>query len=165
MARSAWETFLPVVEPSVADRPPALAPDWCEARGLYPGVGDVLLLVRDEVTPFVRRLEKKGLERFTILLHGSSSGVPVPAEDRRTFVHLQAVLSRKHAMVDHERWCMTRERNAEEIDTLEWRSIAEQSAWYLRLVESTRGLDVVEAVKKVHQQLHYFANMAQMRVA
>lgn len=90
-----WATFLRIPPPSTSDKVPALDPAWCAARGVNTGAEVVLRLLRDEVVPLVRQLERKhGLKSYHFLVHDRQSGVPTTEDDHGAYIHLRLVFKR-----------------------------------------------------------------------
>lgn len=172
-----WNAFLPIGSALKSDEP-GLDPAWAAAMGVDPEALSVLRLVRREVLPLMRDLEKPAgtLRSFSFLVHDRASGVPCPPEDSSPYIHLRLEFydldvkpSRPWRLADVRRrlpepWVYVArvKPSKEEIRVQE--VLAEQSAWYLRLVERFAAMTDLELLRHVGQTLHYYANMAQMMV-
>jgi hypothetical protein len=185
-----WETFLRIVDPSKQDLAPIADAAWCTAKGIEPEAPELLLQLRDEVLPLVRRLEKgtPALTWFSFLVHNRESGVPTTPEDHGAYIHLRMMFKRGEApdfdltRVIPPAWAMTHKCELsseiagfdlkalslignEGVDRV-WYLIGAQSKMFLSLIENHRpDTDGLTLTKHVRQFLHFFANMAQMRVA
>lgn len=179
----AWETFLRIPNPLVADEAPAADDAHLTARGIDPASPVVLKLLRDHVLPLVRSMESNGMiDWYAFLIHDSASGVPAPTTDKSLYIHLRFSATPEAAEFDFTTmshpWEMTHRQALSDriagVDAaalggdiaIAWQILGEQSAWLLRLVElHSDGVDGLQLVRHARQFLHFFANMAQMRVA
>lgn len=90
-----WATFLKIPPPATTDIVPALDPGWCAARGVNADAAVVLRLLRDEVVPLIRHLERKhGLKSYHFLVHDRQSGVPTTEDDHGAYIHLRLKFKR-----------------------------------------------------------------------
>lgn len=139
-------------------------------------------IVRFQIHPLVSELRDVGIiEWYAFLVHDRFSGVPTTPDDDGLYYHVTLGLA---AGVEPERllyalpaWCvMTRkmavtmeiqgiDRSALRGDAIEeaWRIIGAQSEWFLDLLDAHKPDREVD-YRQVAQFLHYFANMAQLRV-
>ena len=171
----AWESFLPLRAAVRSDLAPPADPAWLMARGIEADAPVVFRAVRDHLLPIVRQLEReRAIQWYAFPVHDLSSGVPTTAEDKDAYLHFQfRARSPKWEWKPPVPWMMTRRAGipdamagVEKIGIERALRIwGEQSAWYLALVEAHVGVDEVEAMMEVRQFLHFFANMAQMRIA
>jgi len=179
-----WETFLPIepYAPSKKDAAPACDLAWMMAKGIEAESPALLVQLRDEVLPLVKRLSPY-LEWFSFLVHDRASGVPTTEDDKRCYIHLRCKLRkfRRREVVPHMRllgepWLMTRQvelsRSIAGVDPKvldvdrAWAELGKQSEWFLNFIECMdKKADGYQLVRHVRQFLHFFANMAQMRVA
>lgn len=175
-----WSTFLRIPEPNTSDFVPVLDPGWCAARGVNPAAEVVLRLLRDEVLPLIRALEKRhGLESYHFMIHDRTSGVPTDEKDRSAFIHLRLFfkkLKKDFYLEFSTKFEMTRPTSgaqqesvggidSELIDAHSFsRLLHMQSAWVLALVEAHdwSKSDVGSMVRQCLQFGHYFSNMLQM---
>lgn len=181
-----WETFLPVADPSKLDLAPAADAAWLMSKGCEPEAPALLVQLRDQVLPLVRKLESpySYLEWFSFLVHDHASGVPTTADDKRCYIHLRLKLrkfKRREVIPSMPRllsdpWQMTRKvdlsREIAGVDSKvldvdeAWSQLGKQSAWLLSFIEAQDPkADGLQLVRHVRQFLHYWANMAQIRVA
>lgn len=166
-SRSAvYNTYLPVGASIKSDKPPDADIAWLTSRGIAEEALTVLGLVRRVVLPLVRDLERrKILKSYSFLVHDRTSGVPCPAEDVSSYIHLRLVVTQ----VDVKKFLpkgliyTTRVRPSKD-EARAHEVIDAQAAWYLRLIEREKNLSDVDLLGVVRQNLHYFANMAQMRI-
>jgi len=180
-----WETFLPI-EPyasSKKDAAPACDLAWMMAKGIEAESPALLVQLRDEVLPLVKRLSPY-LEWYSFLVHDYASGVPTTADDKRCFIHLRFKMRkfRRREVVPHvpfmmsKSWVLTRQvelsRSIAGVDPKvldvdrAWAELGKQSEWFLNFIECMdKRADGYQLVRHVRQYLHFFANMAQMRVA
>lgn len=173
-----WATFLPIQEPNTNDKVSALDPGWCLASGVYPGADVVLRLLRDEVLPLVRHLERRhGLIAYHFLVHGRLSGVPTVETDNGSYIHLRLTFKKPKESLDlvhSPRFVMTRSvTNGGVPGGIDGslvsvaacaKLINAQSAWVLALIEAHRWKDDALMVRQVQQFLHFFSNMLQIKV-
>lgn len=171
MKAKIWKAFLPIGASLKAAEAPAADAAWLMSRGIESEALSVLRLIRTEVLPLIRRLEQGGLDRFSLLVHDRTSGVPTVAEDFAPYIDL--TLHFKNAtccLLDD--WCFVKPAERPTaiagIDGsvfLAEQLICEQSAWYLRVIESyTKNTSDIMLLGQIRQFLHYFANMAQMKI-
>lgn len=171
-----WELFLPVAKASQMDVPADADAAWLISKGIEPEAPSVLLQYRDKVLPLIRSLERRGgLEWYSFLIHGYASGVPTMADDPRAFIHLRLSFSAPLERFPDD-WSWPRPvqfdfsqdiagLSGSSLDMRQaWRLIGEQSKWFLSLLEQQPTADGLTLVKHTRQFLHFFANMAQMRV-
>ncbi len=180
-----WETFLPIVayEPSKKDAAPACDMAWMMAKGIEAESPALLVQLRDEVLSLVKRLAPY-IEWYSFLVHDYASGVPTTLDDKRCFIHLRFKMRkfRRREVIPYvpfmmeKCWLMTREvelsRSIAGVDASvldvdrAWAELGKQSAWFLSFIECLdKNADGYQLVRHVRQYLHFFANMAQMRVA
>lgn len=175
-----WETFLRV-EPldRLADEAPPLDDAWMVARGIDPIAPAVLRHLRDDVIPLVTGLLEEDIYEFSFLVHAYPL-VPTTEDDRSLYIHLRFKFL-DHVEDDEEIvralpsvWRMTRRFEEGEIAGVDssvlgrqerWGILARQSEWMLDFIGAHKEEDLGVLVKHVRQYLHFFANMAQMRVA
>lgn len=159
-----WEAFLPIKT---------------EIEGLSCTALDVFATLKRDVAPVVRQLkEYDGLTWFSFLVHDRDSGVPAAGDDDRMFIHLRVAFERpitSLSLLLPPAWMFIRrgafgspigERAAFMYggELAAWRFIERQSQWFLDLVESIETPNGRATLDLVAQFLHYFANMAQMKV-
>lgn len=174
---STWETFLPVVDPSKQDLAPAADAAWCLQKGIEPEAPALLVQLRDEVLPLIRRLEREhDLSWYSFLIHAYDI-VPTAPDDKRAFIHLRLRADDdRDNFVLPPAWLWTRKVELSHeiagVDTSvldvdeAWRIIGDQSAWLLDFIEAHHsGTDPLTLTKHVKQFLHFWANQCQMRVA
>ncbi|MES2179828.1 MAG: hypothetical protein V4550_18350 [Gemmatimonadota bacterium] len=173
-----WVTFLRVPEPSTTDKVPALEPAWCQARGINPAAPVVIRLLRNEVLPLVRYLERKrGLVGYHFLVHDRQSGVPTTEDDRGAYIHLRLVFKKAINLKVASNFGMTRPATTgqTEIGGVDLSLIPgglktanqllnAQSAWVLAFIEAHAWKDDADMVRQTRQYLHFFANMLQINV-
>lgn len=188
-----WNAYLPIGGSVKTLEPPGAAAAWCMARGIDGDAPAVLRVVRHDVLPLIRTLERKtDLLGFSLLVHDRTSGVPCPAEDTTVYVHLrlqflttqclQRTLKRlvllpkprsraeakmfAAASETAQRLCYLTPVVKESVeDKVVHIALDAQAAWYLRFIQHRVTLTDAELLGAIRQHLHYFANMAQMRVA
>lgn len=172
---STWETFLRVEPLMLRDEAPPLDDQWMIQRGVDPSSPAVLRHLRDDVEPLVSGL---ALVDFHFLVHAYPL-VPTTPDDAASYIHLRLefvpeVNTAKFVAELPSKWLMTRSWDKGDIAGVDskllnvyrrWAILTEQSEWLLSLVRLHRGEDLGTLVKHVRQYLHFFANMAQMRVA
>lgn len=171
-----WETFLRVEPLTLRDEAPPLDDQWMIQRGVDPSSPAVLRHLRDDVVPLVNDLRPE-LWQFSFLVHAFPL-VPTEATDTALYIHLRLefldnpVEPVMRALA--AKWRFTRRWDKGEIAGVDsqvvdvdsrWDLLERQSEWLLNLVEEHRDADLGTLVKHVRQYLHFFANMAQMRVA
>ena len=174
-----WSTFLPIPEDKTSDQANALDPGWLEARGVYGGSPTVLRLLRDEVLPLIRYLEReRGLSSFHFLVHDRMSGVPTDEKDKGSYVHLRLLFKKSiglhlekfphfvmtHAIMDPRPTAGGVDGGLLKNAEMAWRLIDMQSAWVLAFIEAHQWKDDGDIVRQMRQYLHYFANMTQMKL-
>jgi len=176
-----WATFIRIPEPSTSDAAPRLDPQWCAARGINPAAEVVLRMVKDEVVPLIRWLEKNhGLEGFHFLIHDRESGVPTIEGDHGAYIHLRLFFNQPKGLDlgNYPKCVLTRpnDERREPFAGLDmrivknqdvsgaWELLNQQSAWVLRLLEAHEWTDGADIVRQVQQYLHFFGNMCQMVV-
>ena len=163
---SYWNAFLPIGKARAADEP-GLDPMWAASMGIDIDALQVLRRVRRVAIPTVRKLERGGLlVGFSLLIHDRASGVPCPPEDDSAYVHLQLAFRGKFDVrrALPAEWVYIRQVDLNEQEVAVQEAIAQQSAWYLQLVEAGADLSDVDLLRHVGQTLHFYANMAQMMV-
>jgi hypothetical protein len=111
------------------------------------------------------------LDWFAFLVHDRTCGVP--ATDDRSYIHVRLALRDAEDLALGAPWEMTRRQALpSEIAGVDaaalaggagtaWRILGEQSALFLSILERCTDPSPVQHVR---QFLHFFANMAQMRV-
>ena len=177
-----WTACLPIGASLKSAEVPEADLAWLATRGIEGEALSVLRLLRRQVLPLVRKLEKKrGLVGYHFLVHDRTSGVPCPPEDSAAYIQMRLWFKRG---VDGEKifaapWCYAYaidevpaaqiagdgERAIDGGAEASWWILNEQAAWYLALIESFYAdVDDIVVLKHVRQFLHYFANMAQMRI-
>lgn len=173
-----WNAFLPVGRFSDES---GLDPSWAAAMGVDKDALSVLRVVRCKVLPLVRDLEHRCVLRaFSFLVHDHVSGVPCPLEDPRAYVHLRLEcyhpvsgdrqcswkpgMKKFSARDALKEWVYVSQVKPSKVELKAQETLSEQSAWYLRLVESAGDVPDVELLQRVGQALHFYANMAQMVV-
>jgi hypothetical protein len=178
-----WETFLPIATWHTADLAPAADTAWLLSKGCEAESPALLVQLRDEVLPTVRKLGRY-IEWFSFLVHDRASGVPTTEDDKRCYIHLRLKLrkfQRREIIPSIPRflsdpWQFTRKVDlSREIAGVDpkvldvdraWAELGEQSAWLLNFIEACDAhADGLQLVRIVRQHLHFFANMTQMRVA
>lgn len=181
MARTltTWNAFLPIGSSLKSDDLPEADVTALQVRGIELDALRVLRCIRQDVLPLVRDLQKKGLlKSFSFLVHDRTSGVPTSPEDREAYIHLRLVFLtsvfrtisgrvRKTSPREllPEKWILLQRVDVSPAEAKAHQVIDPQSAWYLDLVESLGPRSDFEALLQVRQHLHYFANMAQMRIS
>lgn len=177
-----WETFLRVPPQQAQDAAPCVDEAWMAAKGVGLDAPAIVCLMRSDVLPLIRNLEKRGLVGwYCFLIHDGASGVPCAPDDKALYVHLRlSIPTRLLRMVRelipkpwvlHRRWIVSPEIAGIEPMMLEggieraWRLLGAQSAWYLDFLEAHPDADTLALIKHARQFLHFFANMAQVRVA
>ncbi len=173
-----WETFLRVESLTLHDEAPPLDDQWMAQRGIDATSPAVLRHLRDDVLPLVGKLTAEGwLHQFSFLVHAYPL-VPTLPEDTSSYIHLRLSFYRSTHIEEFAKrapkWRMTRPWDRGEIAGVDsealdinarWNMISWQSEWLLRLIAEHKDADLGTLVKHVRQYLHFFANMAQMRVA
>jgi hypothetical protein len=175
---SDWSTCIRIPDPSTSDTVPRLDPQWCAARGINPMSEVVLRMIKDDVSPLIRWLEKKhGLEGFHFLVHDRQSGVPTVEGDNAAYIHLRLFFKKPKSKLDLNPRCMFTRPNDERREpfagldmrivksqniSMGWELLNQQSAWVLRLIEAHEWTDGGDIVRQVQQFGHFFANMTQM---
>lgn len=162
-----FDTFLRIPDPGTLDHP-TLDADWLMAHGISGGAQLVLSSLRDNVLPLVRRLQRsERLAWYMLLIHDYGSGVPTTSDDKSAYAHLRLVFKdRVRVPALPAGWQMTKSmKPAHDVDGPVPRLIGYQSECFLRIVESITTNEESSALKQMRQSLHYFANMAQMRVS
>ena len=171
-----WETFRRLA-PSLSDRAPGIDSAWLAARGIQSESPLALQTIRDDVGALVRELGDR-LEWFAFLVHDYGTGVPTTSEDHSIYLHVRLALVADEELVLGSPWLLTRRTSLSHemagvdvgafqdgIDAA-WRLLGEQSAWLLSLLEQQRpDVDPLQRLLHVRQFLHFFANMAQMKIA
>lgn len=139
-------------------------------------------IVRFQILPLVNKLRDESIiDWYAFLVHDRLSGVPTTQDDDGLYYRVRLGLA---AGVDPERLLhmlpeccvMTRkmavnteiqgiDRSALRGEAIEeaWRIIGAQSEWFIDLL-ATHKADRDVDYRQVAQFLHYFANMAQLRV-
>lgn len=166
MKSKVWDTFLLVPDQLRSDKAPALDAEWLLARGVGPEATLVLALLRDEVTPLVHNLQQH-LAWYMFLIHDYSSGVPNKSDDKHSYVHLRLVFKKPCVPVLPDKWQMTYARpEAADTNGVYPRLIGYQSECMLRIIEHLQDVtEELALIKQMRQILHYFSNMAQMKIA
>lgn len=179
-----WDTFLRVPGPSTTNLA-SMDAGWLSQHGAHWTSPIVIGLLRDEVLPLVRSLERSNsnLMSYFFLVHDYQSGVPVSAMDKASYIHLRLKFEEPTLYVQKSEtsaWEMTRpiiddgESPSGVEDTL-FRAgydrpaqivLWQQSKWVLDVLEMHKQTaDTGQMVLQMRQFLHYFSNMTQMRVA
>jgi len=183
LAPKIWETFLPIATWHTADLAPAADTAWLLSKGCEATSPALLVQLRDEVLPTVRRLAPY-IEWFSFLVHDRASGVPTTEDDKRCYIHLRLKLRtfRQHEVIPaisrflSDPWKFTRKVDlSREIAGVDpkvldvdraWAELGKQSEWLLNFIEACdENADGLQLVRLVRQFLHFWANMTQMRVA
>lgn len=172
-----WNAYLPIGSASVstADKVEEVTSDWLAARGCTESALRVLRALRTEVLPVVRSLTRKSFlsakepAQFSILVHDRSSGVPCPPEDHRAYLHLrlafESKVTDKHVRgLLSKNWCYLTPVKPSTAELKVHESLDQQCAWYMSLLVANEKLSDLELLQLIRQHLHYFANMAQMRI-
>jgi hypothetical protein len=169
------ETFLRIESQLLSDAAPEADAGWLQSRGIEPESLEVVRLVRRYVVPLVQPM---GL-RYVLLIHGAQSGVPTSTDDPHAYLHLRIFVT-PHASKIAKRikapWTMTRttalsnDMAGVSTDALPavaaWHRLSEQSRWFVDFIAAhDDSVSDLQVVKHLRQFLHFFANMAQMRVA
>jgi hypothetical protein len=178
-----WETFLPIATWHTADLAPAADTAWLLSKGCEAASPALLVQLRDEVLPTVRRLAPY-IEWFSFLVHDRASGVPTTEDDKRCYIHLRLKLRtfRRREVIPaisrflSDPWQFTRKVDlSREIAGVDpkvldvdraWAELGKQSEWLLNFIEACdENADGLQLVRLVRQFLHFAANQTQMRVA
>lgn len=181
-----WETFLRVPPQQAQDAAPCVDEAWMAAKGVGLDAPAIVCLMRSDVLPLIRNLEQHHFVGwYCFLIHDGASGVPCAPDDKALYVHLRLALADgvnaenlfTSKKLLSRRWEMSRKcKLAPEIAGIEpmmleggieraWRLLGAQSAWYLDFLEAHPDADTLALIKHARQFLHFFANMAQVRVA
>ena len=166
-----WNAYLPIgsAKVSTVDKVEEVTGEWLAARGCTESALAVLRAIRYEVLPLVARWPA-GLTSYSILVHDRMSGVPCSPEDSRAFIHLRLTfkgkerVSRLQKIFRDTSWCFFTPVFPTEAEDKVHLMLDAQSAWYVGLMDANRKLGDLELLQLIRQHLHYFANMAQMRV-
>lgn len=170
-ASKVWNVFLPIGTALKTDTVAGADTHWLASHGIEGDAFLVLRRVRDDVLPLVRTLEqKRRLASFSFLVHDRTSGVPTTPEDPTAYLHLRltfTVLQTLRAVRARlpAPWVFHTPVKPSSDEAKAHRLLDPQSAWYLSLIEAHRHLPDRELLQTVRQFLHYFANMAQMRIS
>lgn len=172
------ETFLRIERSLLSDVAPEADADWLRSRGIEPEALDVVRLVRAHVVPLVAKFN---LLRYVLLIHGSLNGVPTSVDDPHAYLHLRIIVPSDVACGTVKKkimapWTMTRistlSSDMAGVDTVRlpidraWQLLADQSRWFVESIAShDASVSDFQVLKHLRQFLHFFANMAQMRVA
>jgi hypothetical protein len=178
-----WSVCLPIGGALKAAEAPDADLTWLATRGIEGEALNVLRLLRRQVLPHVRWLERQqGLVSYHFLVHDRTSGVPCPPEDTTAYIQLRCWFKRP---VDGTRlfsapWCYLRALDEkpemakiagvdeEQISggvRAAWDFLNAQSAWYLRLIgDFDEKVGDAVVLQHVRQFLHFLANMSQMRI-
>lgn len=176
-----WETFLRVstTEAMTSDEVSDADDAYLISKGVESIAPYMMRLIRDEVLPLIRSLQKNNdLEWFSFLLHSRESGVPTTEDDKGVYIHLRLSFNRPQVKLKLPRdWVMTRSiKLSEEIGGVDgkalvggtktmWLLIGAQAALMLDFVEAYKPhTEVLTLIKQTRQFLHYSANMFQMKV-
>lgn len=174
------ETFLRIEPSLLTDAAPEADTGWLQQRGIEPEAFTVLRLVRSYVAPLVMDV-RLDAHSYAFLVHGSQSGVPTSADDPHAYLHLRlfdilpGATRRVRAKVKSP-WTMTRISelssdmagvNTTTLPISEaWNVLFNQSRWFVEFVaRHDASVSDFQVLKHLRQFLHFFANMAQMRVA
>ncbi len=174
-----WSTCIRIPDANTSDTALRLDPQWCAARGINSGAEVVLRMIKDEVVPLIRWLEKKhGLEGYHFLIHDRQSGVPTTEGDNAAYIHLRLFFKKpKNLDLGNYPKCVLTRPNDERREPFAgldirivknqdvlgaWELLNQQSAWVLRLLEVHEWADGADIVRQVQQYGHFFANMTQM---
>ena len=177
MTTTTWESFLRVSSASTTDVAPVADEAWLASRGVQAEAPRVLHHLFEDVLPLVRDLGTK-CSWFSFLVHDRGGGVPTSEDDRSVYIHLRltVTLTEGDDLVLPSPWLWTRRAElSREIAGVDctafkggadaaWEIIGWQSEWLLDFIEVHVG-DDMSLIKHMRQFLHFFANMAQMRVA
>lgn len=172
---TSWNAFLPIGKYSDETQPD---PAWCAAMGVDPMALTVLRQVRRDVLPLIRDLERPAgtLREYSFLVHDRSSGVPCPPEDPRAFIHLRLEFFDKDVKPSRgwklaevrarlpESWVYLTKVKTTKTEEIVQLGLYTQAKWYLGMIEQAGHLSDLDLLRHVGQQLHYYANMAQMMV-
>lgn len=182
MTRS-WETFIRIESPSVLDQAPAGDPTYLALRGVEEEA-PVLLRQLRQMAIHLQDLRRLGAIGWYCFLVHAYDIVPTTPDDRSHYIHLRfSVPETPHREEDvpamlPPTWLMTRKKDLSQeiagVDTKHllgqslgaWLHLGFQSEWLLTfLVDHPPDTEPLQLVRHVRQFLHFFANMAQMKVA
>jgi hypothetical protein len=183
---SIWDAFLRISEPNTADEVPVAEPGVLEVKG----APEVLKLLRNEVLPLVRKLSavrtnlvSDQISGYFFLVHNRESGVPTTREDKGAYIHLRLYFYylNKRARVEQilgDKWEMLTPIRLESseiagIDKKHLRDgsvdvirdiLKKQSELAMQIINAyTDDVDPLVMIGQVRQNLHYLANMFQMK--
>jgi hypothetical protein len=181
-----WDAFLRIPDANTSDLAPVADEGWLASKGAYASAPIVLKLLQLEVVPLIRRLEDEQLidlvDNSFFLVHAYGSGVPTTSDDRGAYIHLRLYFHEAHKNISHlfsNKWAMLTPvlDESDEIagidrKLLKNRSVGTirellrlQSRWVLELLEAYRDdVDPVLLLGQVRQNLHFFANMCQIKI-
>jgi hypothetical protein len=169
-----WNAFLPIGSAATVDEVEPVTADWLAARGCTEGALRVLRAIRQDVVPLVRSLQsgqrrRQMLSSFSFLVHDRTSGVPCPAEDPHSYIHLRlnyanVITETKLRGQLPSKWCYLTPVDPTDTERRVHRMLDAQCEWFARFVDYDPRLSDIELLQAIRQHLHYFANMAQMRV-
>jgi hypothetical protein len=167
-----YESFLRITPSNLAVEAPCADAAFLQSKGIYSCAPDVLHAMRYNVMPLITRMKPFW---YCFLVHDRASGVPTKAGDTNLYIHLRAQFESKKKIKFPSSWEMTREIELpKEIAGVDMRVMPPKMAWdllhlqselFLHILAFNRpGSDPFTVLKHTRQFLHFFANMAQMRV-
>jgi hypothetical protein len=179
-----WDAFLRIPNPATSDIVPAAEAPYLQARGVEASAPEALRLLRTCVAPLMNRLEHLPVDYRYFLVHDKHSGVPTKEDG--AFIHLHVAFTHPVALRDDVRACgylhwniITPAKESDRIAGVDTsimqvtdglhatrRLLHAQSSFVLELLDTFReDADPLKVLNQIRQQMHYFANMIQMRIA
>lgn len=181
-----WDAFLCIPDANTSDLAPVADEGWLASKGAYASAPVVLKLLQLEVVPLIRRLDDEAALYMAgdcyFLVHAYGSGVPTTPDDRSAYIHLRLYFREAHRSISHllsDKWVMHTSvlDESEEIAGIDRKllktgsvdsiraALRNQSYWLLELLEAYRDdADPVLLLGQVRQNLHFFANMCQIKI-